>query len=439
MPGILDWLQQKLGGPGDDDPAASWQAMNPAGATPYTQQSVLPYLQDVITGQNAKQGMQNLFGADQRDLGTALAFSGLAAGGLGVKGTPRPRAAAASDLPAPNIGMGTEAPLFDYSRLTERPNVPQVPIERMPEPPKGVPEWAKTQIADPAMREQYLAVLRKGQEVGGKQNTLGWWNTFPLRDRAMEYLGEAAGDARWRSGMGMWSAASPRTEFPQTIRQASYFENLLAEGKPLPELYKKYQTKNPNAYNMAPVESGPPGYKNFPAHIQNIENLLQPNGLLGGTYPLTNPKPATMRENLLGNWLQPTIDVRDLRAMSLKDKSGEVLQSVDPASLYGYIEKNFHQPLAEKIGIDPAQMQSSTWVGVPEFFGGFDRSGTNSALGTLEDSLRRTAKALGMTPEQALNRGYFNKEFKLLGAGAGIGLPGLLGNGIDENKRAAVK
>jgi len=72
----------------------------------------------------------------------------------------------------------------------------------------------------------------------------------------------------------------------------------------------------------------------------------------------------------------------------------------------------------------------------PEYFQGFDRSGTLSALGTLEDSIRRTAASLEMTPQEALRRGYLRKEFKLLGLGGGLGLNSLLGQGVDPDQGA---
>lgn len=429
----LDWLQSLLGGGQYGDPStpamspeafpvrlktggALGEADQPAGWN-YTDY-VAQHLQDVASGKVANEGA----------LGSGYKGDGLdrlleIVGGVG---------------PGAMIGKGTAAPLFDLSRLTERPNMPQTAIERMPPPAKGVPDWLEAQINDPAMREQYKQVLQLGREAAGDTAALGWWNTMPLRERYIGEFGEAAGDARWRSDMNMWSATSPRHDFPANIRQASYFGNILAEGRPLPELVKKYSEKNPNAFNMVPTESAPKGYANFPLHIQNIHNLLEPDRVtLGNTYPPTNPKPASMAQNLVGNWSVPTIDVRDLRAMGLANKSGKPMQSVDPASTYGYIESNFHQPLARELGLDPAQMQSSTWLGVPEYFKGYDRSGLTPALGTLEDSIRRTAAARGLTPEQTFLRGFLNKEFPLLSAG-GLG-GGLLGNGIDGDERASVK
>jgi hypothetical protein len=444
---LPSWLRSILG----DDPeaagaAASSQAMEPV---------VGGYGRDVASGDYLQQGLASLMGAygwnpelsprenavamakdpSQIDAATNVAM-GVSGGGLGTK-TPKAPSAARSDLPAPNIGKGTETPLFDYSRLTERPDVPQEPVERMPPPAKGVPDWAKSQIEDPAMREQYKAVLKTGREVGGDQNTLGWWNTFPLRERYIGEFGEQAGDAKWRSNMNMWSATSPRTDFPQNIKQGSYFENLLAEGKPLPELVKKYREGSTTQFNWVPTSSAPPGYKNFPMHIQNIENLLQPDRVtIGNQYPLTNPKPTSMAQNLVGNWSVPTVDVRDLRAMGMKTKGGAAMEAVDPTSLYGYIENNFHQPLAKELGMEPAQMQSTTWVGVPEYFKGTDLSGTTPAIGTLEERVRRTASIMGLTPEQVFQRSVLRKEFPLLSAG---GAAALMGGSKDDDERTSVK
>jgi hypothetical protein len=399
------------------------------------------YLQNVLSGQVAAQGMQNTFGnyydpnrsfaanaTDPRGIANAANLAmGFSGGGLGTKAG-KAASAAASDLPAPNIGKGTATPLFDLSNLAQRPNVPQTPIARMPPPANGVPQWFVDQIKDPATAQQYQAILQRGRQVAGDNNALGWWNTMPLRDRTIGEFGPQQGDAAWRSDMNMLSATSPRSNFPTNINQASYFGNLLASGQDLPELVKKYQTQNPNAFNLVPATGAPPGYKNFPLHIQNIGNLMQrdpsmPYGYsIGNDYPLTNPKPASMAQNLVGNWSVPTIDVRDLRAMGAKYKNGKAMESVDPASLYGYTEQNFHQPLAQKLNLDPAQMQSTTWVGVPSYFDRADMSGTNSALGTLDNVIRQTAALppyRGMTPEQVFQRAWLRKEFPLKGATGG--------------------
>ena len=440
MPGALDWLMQQLGGddqstqpplggftkPVSPDPSRVADAFSGARAT------ALDHLQNVLGD------MPGRFGGTSYDPNRSLAQNALDPESLQQAVTVGMQVG-----PAAMIGKGTAAPLFDLSRLPERPDVPQGPIERLPPPAKGVPDWVKAQLTDPAMRDQYKQVLQLGREIGGDQNSLGWWNTFPLRERYVGELGEEAGDRAWRSDMTMLSATSPRHDFPANIRQASYFGNRLAEGRGLPELVRKPQERNPNAYNLVPTESAPKGYANFPLHIQNIGNLLDAEGRVKPTYslennyPLDNPKPASMAQNLVGNWYVPTIDVRDLRAMGMKYKSGKPMEAVDPASIYGHVESTFHRPLAEELGLDPAQMQSSTWIGVPSYFGRFDKSGTGSALSTLEDRIRQTAAARGMTPEQVFQRGWLRKEFPLLSAGGG--LLEVFGEGVDRDGGAAGK
>jgi hypothetical protein len=395
----LDWAGRNVAAPALQ---AQYDLMNRdySQATPYERAAALaqmtsPYLAGYAPGGALSSGIR---GGPPRPTNTIA--------GKGVQ-TANP------DVAGSMIGAGTETPLFDLSRLSERPDVPQGPIERMPPPVRGIPDWWRRQIENTDTAEQYMRVFQRGMETAGRDNALGWWNTWPLRERTIGEFGEM-GDPRWRSDMRGLSTSSPRTDFPQNIAQWTYFANRLAEGRGLPELYKKPQTKNPNAWNWAPVESAPPGFKNFPAHIQNIESTLDPaTGLLTRPYPLSNPKPATMDTNLVGNWANPTIDVRDLRAMGATTRGGERMQSVDPASFYGYTEEAFHKPLAKEVGLDPAQMQSTTWVGVPEFFSGFDRSGTSSALGTLEDVIRQNVERYGLTPEQLFQRGWLRKEFPL--------------------------
>lgn len=443
-PGVTDPLGNMM-----DDPVGGRSVSKRLGLDMATNQEEY----DRARVQLKAQGLDDMqitssLGPDPTMMAVALGISG---GGLSTRApkimTPLPKGLISdvrSDLPAPNIGMGTDTPLFDYSRLTERPDVPQTPLERAPPPAKGIPDWVTSQITDPARIKQYKEVLQAGRDVAGDPNALFWWNTFPLRDRYLGEFGDEAGDATWRSDMNMWSATSPKAAFPQTVRQSSYFNNMLARGDPLPELVRQYQTKNPNAYNLVPTTPAPSPYANFPQHIQNIQNLLQPDRVtLGNNYPLANPKPPSMAQNLVGNWSVPTIDLRDLRAMGMTTKGGKAMEAVDPVSLYGYIESNFHQPLAEQLSkelnqqIAPAQMQSGTWVGAPSYFDRADLSGTSSAIGTLEDSIRRTASSLGLTPEQTLRRGYFRKEFPLLGLG-GLGVTGLLGGGVDPDQRSAV-
>jgi hypothetical protein len=425
MASVFDWFNGLLGG---GDPEAQAAAQNSMAMQP----NVLGYAQDVLSGKYAREGVLGqsrpydpalTYRQNVPDLRASLEPATEVALSVGP-GAIRPRATstvagkgvqqANPEVAAPQIGLGTDQPLFNLENLQARPDVPQVGIERMPDPKKGVPDWWKRQIEDPATAEQYKAILQKGRDVAGDENALGWWNTFPLRERTIGEFGEAAGDPRWRSDMRLLSATSPRHAFPPNISQASYFGNMIAEGRPLPELVKRYSEKNPNAFNWVPAESAPTGYANFPLHIQNIQNLLDPETrLLTRPYPLENPKPATMDRNLVGDWSRPTIDVRDLKAMGATTKGGKPMSSVDPADLYGYTEQNFHIPLSKELGLDPAQMQSSTWVGVPEFFKEFDKSGTSSALGTLEDIIRQNSRNLGLTPEQTFTRGWLRKEFPL--------------------------
>src|SRR3954464_6557080 len=117
MPGnILDWLQQYLGGgqaPAPSDPLAQLlartgdpEAQASAAASQAMEPVVGPYLNRVasgaMTGESLRESLQSVNDAfaNQDYPGLAGMFSG---GGLAAK------------LPAPRIGKGSAAPLFDYS------------------------------------------------------------------------------------------------------------------------------------------------------------------------------------------------------------------------------------------------------------------------------------------------------------------------------------
>jgi len=223
MASVFDWYNNLLQ-PGwgqaqapMQDPTQSWTDMQQGTAGTAAPPGVLNYMQDVLSGRVASQGVLNqqrpAYDLDKPLRENLPQISDQAidiAMGIGP-GAIRPRATstvagkgvqqANPDVAAPQIGLGTEQPLFNLENLQVRPDVPQTGVARLPDPAKGVPDWWKRQIEDPATAEQYKTILQKGRDVAGDENALGWWNTFPLRDRTIGEFGEAAGDPRWRSDM----------------------------------------------------------------------------------------------------------------------------------------------------------------------------------------------------------------------------------------------
>jgi hypothetical protein len=149
-PGVLDQIQRLLSGNrqapltlGGEPAAGGATARGVAGDVPY-RDALSEYGSDLRSGLTShydptRSLAQNVL--DPRGLEQALNVAlGVGPGGVATRAPKQP-----GDFPAPNIGKGTETPLFDYSRLTERPDVPQVPLERAPLPAKGVPDWAQAQ------------------------------------------------------------------------------------------------------------------------------------------------------------------------------------------------------------------------------------------------------------------------------------------------------
>ena len=311
---------------------------------------------------------------------------------IGAGGAP----AEAAAMPDVAIGSGSRklaapaivgnAPLFDYSRLHEVPDVRQFVIPRNV-PARGVPEDF-TSLTPEAIARANAAV-----EAGIKQGGLKWYNTMPLRDLYSEYLGGAEGPQRYHGYMSAVGATSPDTVVPLNIRIASYYDYLMRNrdelGNPLP---LPPRIKNPETGNwMVPKGAIEPGYgaRAQALHVQNMEALRDT-----GQLPfLQNPKPPSFVANLEGNYLPVTIDRHNLRLFGIPRS--------EPGGGYGYLE-GLESAQAGRMGIQPAQYQSSGWLGGAEQTG--VRSSNLPWLQEFENAIGTTADIKGLTPKQALRQ-----------------------------------
>jgi hypothetical protein len=377
---VLDWLQQLLGG---GDPEAAGAAQASTAMQPMTQ----PWLDRVLSGEMARSGIQDINRAFATGDTEAL---------LGAFG-PAPLATrlgkAASSLTAPNLGKGTEAPLFDYSRLAEVPDVPQLNLERYV-PARGVP--ARTQaLADPANMARVNEVVGRGAQMGG----LEWYNTEPLRASFRDILGDEAGQQAYSRYMDLVASTSPRSKVAENARNASYYYTQAQQGLPITD----------------PPLPAPYGHMAQRLHIQNARNVLDN----GGFPVLQNPKPASFSQNLQGNQLPVTIDAHNARLLGMTDTMGRPVDVPEP-SAYGFLER-LQQEEAAKMGMTPAQYQASAWVGGGEQTG--LKSTADPFLKVLEDRVRLTAGKRGVTPQQALID-FVKGNLPLLSAGGLAGLGG---------------
>jgi len=320
-----------------------------------------------------------------------------------------------------DIGMGVSggglkvgtpgSVLFDYSRLHEVPNVPQVELPRNV-PPRGVPQRTLDITSNPAVRSQMLDVIGQGQKMGGAN----WYNAEPLREAFNAELG-SGGDAAFRKYMDLVAATSPRSDVGTNVRNASYYYSRAMQGEPMPAV----GDKNPQPY----------GHMAQRLHQMNAERVAGP-----GWDPLNNPKPASFVENLVGNQQPATIDTHAFRLPAIlgrdprfletafqvnKDapkqniqkmlESGEVSmddaaaraawwQAQPKANEYGAMER-YYASLGKDLGLTPAQTQASAWVGGGKITG-LASDESKPFLRFLEDRINLTAEKRGETPKQTM-------------------------------------
>lgn len=328
----------------------------------------------------------------------------------GARGLRRSSAAKAeTKLSKPNIGQGSEAPMFDYSKLDQPvEGVPQTDLPRY-DPPRGVPEKYTRAMEDPANVKRFTGMVKQGREAG-----LKWYGTQPLREAFHEELGPEVGEAMFQRYMDYVGAASPRSKVPENVRNASHYFGEERRGNPPIET-----VLDPgNAPKLVSNLPQPYGHIAQRLHSQNVRNLrgMDPVGegiqvrpttsMLGPGWPvLENPKPPSFTSNLLGNWRPVTADVHNVRGWRLGDIPGK--------TGYGYMER-VQQRLAKKLGMTPAQMQAAGWVG-----GELETnmmSGADPFLKHFEDRVRHTAVKRREHPQQTLRK-FLRGEADLLHAG----------------------
>jgi hypothetical protein len=297
--------------------------------------------------------------------------------------------------------------LFDYSRMSDTPSVPQRALTRAEPPARGVPDYVQ-RIAEPDNMRRVNEYVDRGLEVGAGD----WYNTMPLRDRFISELGDAEGQAAFDRFIDMVGATSSQSRTPVNARNASYY-------------YMRDRQGDPLLPGGAPPES-PYGHYTQRNHMLQSGNIVEGRGLSS----TQNPKIASFAENLRGNYEPLTIDIHNSRALGLTNASGTPLDTPNPAH-YAFLEDMQAQQARDVFGIEPARYQSAMWVG------GGDKTGLASPpdpfLAVLEDRIMLTADRMGINPETVLRR-FIRGEMPLLSVGgaAGGGLMSMVG-GQDPN------
>ena len=300
--------------------------------------------------------------------------------------------------------------LFDRPGPTDVPPVPQSQLPRY-EPPRGVPQRTLDITSDPAVREQHLALIRRGMDMGA----LAWYNAEPIRQRFLQELGHNEGQASFQNFMDMVASTSPQQKVPENVRAASYYYWLNQNKLPVPERGNVPKI----AYGGGqPVESPYGGLSLWQMNVNRVMNE-------GGLNPLENPKPPSFSQNLQGNWAPATVDMHAVLAPAILarhpgwlTKEGKTLlnsgtsmdelagnpkwwDSAPGQNEYPTLER-YYQGLAKEVGITPAQAQAASWVGAGHITG-LGSDGNKIFNNFFEDRIANTAAKTGKPPQAVLS------------------------------------
>ena len=328
----------------------------------------------------------------------------------------RPGSGGMSDIAAPPRART----LFDYSRINEVPDVPQVDLPRYA-PPRGTSPRVQDLITNPAVAQQMLNKIEEGRNI----NAQTFYYNEPLRQAFISELGKRKGDPAFARYMDYVAASSPRSDVEANARNASYYYMLQQQGLPVPA--------------KGGVNPQPYGHMAQNLHRLNAERIRS------GDYfdAIKNPKPLSFSANLQGNFAPVTVDAhafklpgmlaRDPRFLATSvglDKgvtvypqrmfnSGEINMedalarpvywaSKPNANEYGAMEQYYKQ-LAQQAGMAPAQAQAAAWAG------GGPMTGLASVAGdpfmrSVENRANLTAARRGISPQEALSRMIRGRE-----------------------------
>lgn len=260
--------------------------------------------------------------------------------------------------------------VLDMGLLAQRPNVEQGAID-LYQPPRGMPGTLENILTKDAA-ERLAGYARKGAETGG----LEWYNLEPLRQQFIDRLGPDAGIAEFNRFADFVAATSPRSTVANNIRRASLFQSMERNNQPFSGLSNADM---------------PTGY----GHIAHETQMSLLNDLAGGGHfsGQTRPKTSSFAENLKGNWAPLTSDTHNMSAIV-----GDPKTKVSPSKTqYPYVQ-GFQSDIADKLGITPAQMQASVWMG-----GETGVADARPFIQVFDDVVKRTAAKNKTTPEQVLH------------------------------------
>jgi hypothetical protein len=315
----------------------------------------------------------------------------------------------------------SESGLFQPPEGT--PDVPQFNLARY-NPARGTPKDIEELVSSPEIRDVLAQFIARGQQLGGQY----WYNAQQLADRWRGAHGPEEGTRLFNQNIDLTGATSAQSDVPTNIRNASWYQQRAMQGLPP----QPADVPNPNPY----------GHFAQKTHKPIVARMLEPGAEWN---PVSHDKMAGYTSGLKGNETPVAVDLHATRLPAMisgdprfllnsfkADKTAEPISprqlvesgkvSMDEAlknpvwwldqptkAAYPAMERMW-QEVGHDLGMTPAQAHASGWVGGGSTTGSKAYNEANEAakqmstpfIGVYDSVLMRTARQLGMDPEDVL-------------------------------------
>ena len=253
----------------------------------------------------------------------------------------------------------------------------------------------KAQFDTPEVRARLNAAF----DAGDNPDAENWYAMAQLEADFIKELGETKGRAMFKERFADAMAATTGGADPgSNLRLAAYMNYLKEGNRPIPFVTEGLR----GPHIPYPIGAGKYGAKGNVEMYDRVINQGQ------GLSAAGQPKRFNFSANFLGDMSRATIDEQ---MMTLFGGA-----SAPPGDSYGVLEKILGNQ-ASKRGVEPGNFQDQGWAGVKGIEG-------KPMIQFVNESIERTSRVTGKTPEQVVKDSLVNAKSPLYSLLTGLGLGG---------------
>lgn len=242
--------------------------------------------------------------------------------------------------------------------------------------------------------------LNRAYDAGLSPDAQDWYAMQQLEQSFIDELGELEGRRLFRQRFADSMAATTGGADPgSNLRMSSYLNYMRNKGRPFP-----YVTEGLGSPHIPyPIGAGEFGAKGNVLMYDKVINQGQ------GLTPFGQPKRFNFSANFMGDRSRATIDKQ---MMTLFGKNVDS----PPGDSYGVLERILGEEAANR-GVMPANFQDVGWAGAKGIEG-------KPMIQFVNESIERTARVTGKTPEEVVRDSLINANSPLYSLLAGVGFGG---------------